>query len=203
MLFALRIHTGLIGLDEPFDAAPNSTADHGRAMDRPVDDGPFDTEIVIPTSQQHAWSLVSAAEVNLSDKPGRFVQEDLERYYYLLEEALSQVTLTESEAWLIRHLCLGWWVTTPSDAQGLWQEVEDALAAGADLFTDWNENGEGQQLIDKLKGLTNVQAMAVVHAAQRVPAAPPETPRRAVLALVKSVAPSRTPARKRTLRSRG
>ena len=104
MPFTLRIHPGFIRLDEPSDVVPHSTADRRRAMDRPVDDGAFDVSVVIPAPVEYAWSLASAAEVDLSDKPGRLVHEDLERYYYLLVAALSQVQLTESEALLIVHV---------------------------------------------------------------------------------------------------
>lgn len=100
--------------------------------------------------------------------------EDLEHYHALLADALRMQDFTEEQATLLVDVCRGWWVTAPSDAVCLWQEVEAYIAisqveSGAVFVPAWK-----RAFVQRLQRLSALEAMAAVRAAQRVRSLPPD-----------------------------
>lgn len=91
------------------------------------------------------------------------ISRDLERLYALYRRALRQIDLTVDEACLIVDALNGS-LTTADDASLLWARVEDAIHYEK-LDEKWNV--DGRALVDKLRGLNEIQALAVADAAER------------------------------------
>lgn len=88
---------------------------------------------------------------------GRIAQSDLARYYYLLQEELKTITLTEAEAMVIVDACYEV-EFEPHNIRLLW-----AYVAESDT-TDWIGV---EALADKIRKLTPAQTFALVDAAAR------------------------------------
>lgn len=91
------------------------------------------------------------------------ITRDLERYYELLDRALKQVKLTKREACLITDVLNGHLAVAVS-AKLLWAEVEDAIELDG---VDKKWEVDGKKLVEKLKGLNELQGMALIDAAER------------------------------------
>ncbi len=99
--------------------------------------------------------------------------EDLEHYHELLADALRAQTFTEYEATILVDVCRGWLVNGPSDATCLWHEVDLYLAAlrgeAGDFFyvPAWQ-----REFVARLQGLSALESVAVIRAAQRLRSLP-------------------------------
>jgi hypothetical protein len=93
---------------------------------------------------------------------GGVTQRDLGRYYDMLGLGLAAVHLTPGEAGLIVDALNGTLIDI-NTAQALRLEVEDALRAG--LAEKWQIDGSG--LVEKIRGYTLVQRMAIADAVER------------------------------------
>ena len=91
------------------------------------------------------------------------ISRDLNRLYTLYRRALRQIDLAVDEACLIVDALNGS-LTTADDASLLWARVEDAIHYDK-LDEKWNV--DGRALVDKLRGLNEIQALAVADAAER------------------------------------
>lgn len=91
------------------------------------------------------------------------INRDLERYYTLLDRALASTTLTEAEAWLLVDVLNGT-IMDATTAHMLWAEVEDGIRLDR-LADKWELDGPA--LVEKLRGLTELQSMVLVDAAER------------------------------------
>lgn len=93
---------------------------------------------------------------------GGVTQRDLGRYYEMLQIGLAAVHLSPGEAGLIVDALNGTWVDL-NTAQLLHVEVEDSLQH--DLAAKWDVDGAA--LVEKLRGYTLVQRMAIADAVER------------------------------------
>jgi hypothetical protein len=91
------------------------------------------------------------------------INRDLDRLYALYRRALAQVRLTTKETMLIADALNGILMDVTS-VPLLWAQVQDAIAL-EHLDEKWQV--DGQALVDKLRGLNEIQALAVVDAAER------------------------------------
>ena len=97
----------------------------------------------------------AGASDNLNDAARR----DLSRYYAVLRDSLSRVSLSEGEASLIVDSLNGT-IMDETSYLHLWMEVDDA-----ELFEKWNVGRSA--LIAKLKALSPGETLAVIDAAER------------------------------------
>lgn len=91
------------------------------------------------------------------------INRDLDRLYTLYKRALREVPLTVAEAWLIVDTLNGT-IMDANSARMLWASVEDAVKLDG-LDKKWDV--DGQALIEKLRKLNDIQALALVDAAER------------------------------------
>ena len=91
------------------------------------------------------------------------ISRDLNRLYTLYRRALRQVNLTVDEACLIVDALNGS-ITTADDAGLLWARILDAIRYDK-LDEKWKI--DGKELVEKLQQLNELQAMAIVDAAER------------------------------------
>lgn len=97
------------------------------------------------------------------DNKSAVVSRDLDRLYSLYKRALLQVGLTVDEACFIADMLNGV-VTTADTARLLWAGAQDAIELDK-LDEKWNVDGPA--LVEKLRNLNEIQAMAVIDAAER------------------------------------
>ncbi len=91
------------------------------------------------------------------------IHRDLERLYTLYRLALREVKLTLPEAWFIVDMLNGSMMDA-NTAGLLWAEAEDAIALDG-LDKKWKIDGKA--FVEKLKKLSDAQALALVDAAER------------------------------------
>jgi len=97
------------------------------------------------------------------DARSTIINRDLERLYTLYRRALAQVNLSVDEACLIVDALNGS-IIDANSARLLWASIEDACKLDG-LDAKWNV--DGQQLVQKLQQLNELQCMAVADAAER------------------------------------
>ncbi len=97
------------------------------------------------------------------DNRSGIISRDLERLYTLYRRALAQVPLTVEEACLIVDALNGAKLEADT-ARLLWAEIEDACHLDH-LDEKWQV--DGRALVQKLRELNEIQAMALVDAAER------------------------------------
>lgn len=96
------------------------------------------------------------------------INRDLVRLYTLYRRALATVDLSTDEACLLIDALNG--TTMNADtARMLWAEVEDACQIDH-LDRKWEV--DGRELVEKIKGLNEIQCMALIDAAERALADP-------------------------------
>jgi hypothetical protein len=91
----------------------------------------------------------------------------LYRYFHLLEDAVRRLGLTKQEASLIADALNGWWVNAEPPSlirAGLYMTVLDAIELNQ-LDKKWGVNGS--EILEKLKALSELEAIALVDAIQR------------------------------------
>ncbi|MDA8212144.1 MAG: hypothetical protein M0021_09745 [Clostridia bacterium] len=91
------------------------------------------------------------------------ISRDLERLYTLYRRALAEVKLTIDEACLIVDALNGS-LMDANTARLLWANIADAVSMDG-LDEKWSVDGPA--LVEKLRGLSDIQALAVVDAAER------------------------------------
>lgn len=91
------------------------------------------------------------------------ISRDLERLYTLYKRALREVPLSLGETCLIVDALNGALIDADT-ARLLWAHVEDGIRIDG-LDRKWNVDGAA--LVEKLRGLNDLQAMAIVDAAER------------------------------------
>lgn len=91
------------------------------------------------------------------------INRDLERLYTLYSRAIREVSLSADEACLIVDTLNGT-LMDANTARLLWANVEDACTLDH-LDKKWEVDGPA--LVEKLQGLNDIQAMALVDAAER------------------------------------
>lgn len=91
------------------------------------------------------------------------ISRDLERLYTLYSRALATVQLEFNQAYLIVDALNGVLIDA-NTAKLLWAEIEDAINLDH-LDQKWQVDGKA--LVEKLRGLNEIQAMAVIDAAER------------------------------------
>ena len=91
------------------------------------------------------------------------IERDINRLYDMYSRALRQVSLTGEEACLIVD-CLNGAIHDANSAPMMWASVADGIELDG-LGTKWNVDGPA--LVDKLIGLTEIQSMAIIDAAER------------------------------------
>jgi len=93
------------------------------------------------------------------------INRDLERLYTLYRRALAKIDLTVEEACLIVDaLSPNGSTIDANSARLLWASIEDACRLDG-LDKKWNV--DGQQLVQKLQQLNELQCMAIADAAER------------------------------------
>ncbi len=93
----------------------------------------------------------------------QIIRRDLERLYTFYRLALREMKLTLPECWFIADMLNGSLMDANS-AGLLWAEAEDAIALDG-LDKKWKIDGKA--LVEKLKNLSEIQALALVDAAER------------------------------------
>lgn len=91
------------------------------------------------------------------------ISRDLERLYTLYSRALATVQLEFNQAYLIVDALNGV-LMDANNAKLLWAEIEDAINLDH-LDQKWQVDGKA--LVEKLRGLNEIQAIAVIDAAER------------------------------------
>ena len=91
------------------------------------------------------------------------IARDLDRFYNLCRRAIREVPLSEKEACLIVDTLNGV-ILDAGTAQYLWAEVEDSVKLN-NLAEKWGVDGPA--LVEKLRDLNALQAMALVDGAER------------------------------------
>ena len=91
------------------------------------------------------------------------ITRDLERLYTLYRRALRHVDLSVDEACLITDALNGSLMTADT-AHLLWASVEDAIKYEG-LQKKWGVDGKA--LVEKIRGLTEFECMAVIDAAEK------------------------------------
>jgi len=91
------------------------------------------------------------------------IERDINRLYDMYSRALRQIPLLVEEACLITD-CLNSTIYDANSAPMMWASVRDGIEMDG-LDTKWNVDGPA--LVDKLKGLTEIQSMAIIDAAER------------------------------------
>lgn len=103
--------------------------------------------------------------------------DDLEHYHRLMADALREQQFTEDEASLLVSVCQDWFVCCPWEASRLWHELNDYLEIQEFETGDDTARPRWQRaLVERLRNLSPLQALAVVRAAQRVWSLPPQLP---------------------------
>lgn len=97
------------------------------------------------------------------DNRSQVINRDLERLYTLYRRALATVPLTQEEACLLVDALNGAKFTADT-ARLLYAEIEDACRLDH-LDQKWQV--DGQALVQKLRQLTDTQALALIDAAER------------------------------------
>ncbi|MDN5348540.1 MAG: hypothetical protein PWP65_2105 [Clostridia bacterium] len=97
------------------------------------------------------------------DNRSGIISRDLERLYTLYRRALAQVPLKVEEACLIVDALNGAKLEADT-ARLLWAEIEDAINLDH-LDEKWQVDGSA--LVQKLRQLTDTQALALIDAAER------------------------------------
>lgn len=107
---------------------------------------------------------------NAEDAPsaGNVARRDLQRYYHALGETLKTITLSEAEASLVVDACNGilfksWSVSL------LWATVDNAIRLEG-MADKWQVDGPA--LVERLRGLSYCQSLALVDAVERYWQAP-------------------------------
>ena len=104
------------------------------------------------------------AKRRLGQKANLQAQLDLEQYYALLDDALRGITFTEPEATLICEALSGMDLLDDLAHRHLWAEVYDACQMDH-LDTKWGVTAA--PLVQRLRDLTPLQRLAVLHAVRR------------------------------------
>ena len=91
------------------------------------------------------------------------VPRDLDRYYSLMRKALAGMEFTLAEVSLIVDALNGA-IMSPATARYLWAEVADSISLDG---TDTKWGVDGKALVQRLKGLNDMESMSVVDAAER------------------------------------
>lgn len=91
------------------------------------------------------------------------INRDLERLYALYHRAIREVPIVEAEAYLICDSLNGS-LLDANTAQALWAGIADSIRLDG-LDVKWQVDGPA--LVEKLRGLNALQAMALVDAAER------------------------------------
>lgn len=94
---------------------------------------------------------------------GWMVTRELNRLYALYADAIREVKLSTSEAYLICDMLNGAMIDECS-AKMLWAEADDAIAL-ENLDEKWEVDAPA--LVAKLRGLSTIQCMALVDASER------------------------------------
>jgi hypothetical protein len=104
-------------------------------------------------------------DTQIKSRGGRstVVSRDLERLYTLYSRALKQIDLTVEEGCLIVD-SLNSTLHDADSARMLWGGIEDSIELDG-LAEKWAVDGPA--LVEKLKGLNEIQALAIVDAAER------------------------------------
>lgn len=92
------------------------------------------------------------------------IARDLDRLYTLYKYAMAEVTLTQNEAMALMDVLNGTIMDVQS-ASLLWASVEDACILDS-LDQKWEIDKES--FVNKLKGLSRTQALALVDATERL-----------------------------------
>ena len=96
------------------------------------------------------------------------INRDLERLYTLYKRALREVVLSVPEAWLLVDVLNGT-IHDANSAPLLWGSVEDGCNLDG-LDGKWEIDGKA--LVEKLRNLSSIQALALIDAAERFWEAP-------------------------------
>ena len=97
------------------------------------------------------------------DNRSNIINRDLERLYTLYRRAIREVPLTMAEACLIADSLNGSMMDA-NTAQVLWAGIADSIRLDG-LAEKWDVDGPA--LVEKMQGLSALQAMALVDAAER------------------------------------
>lgn len=106
---------------------------------------------------------VAAELAARGDNRSQVINRDLTRLYTLYRRALAEVPLSVEEACLLVDALNGA-LLDATTARLLWAEIEDACRLDH-LDQKWQV--DGQALVQKLKNLTDIQALALIDAAER------------------------------------
>lgn len=106
---------------------------------------------------------MDVAVVARGDSRSGVINRDLERLYALYARALREVDLTIDEACLIVDVLNGS-LMDANTACLLWASVEDGIRLDG-LAEKWGV--DGAKLVEKLRGLNDIQALALVDAGER------------------------------------
>lgn len=109
-------------------------------------------------------------QLTLRGSRSTVINRDLERLYTLYDRALREVELTTGEACLVVDVLNGS-LMDANTARLLWASVEDGIRLDG-LAEKWGVDGKA--LVEKLKGLNDIQALALVDAGERFWQAPNE-----------------------------
>lgn len=116
-----------------------------------------------PTSIRLREAVAAEVEAR-GESRNQTINRDLDRLYALYKRALREVDLSTKEAMLIVDSLNGTMFIDPLSATLLWANIEDSIRLDG-LDAKWEVDGAA--LVTKLRGLTSIQAMAVVDAAER------------------------------------
>ncbi len=97
------------------------------------------------------------------DNRSHIIHRDLERLYTLYKRALREVELSLPECWFLADMLNGS-LMDANTAGLLWASAEDACTLDG-LDKKWELDGKA--LVEKLRGLSSIQAMALIDAAER------------------------------------
>lgn len=120
----------------------------------------------------------------------RYAVRDLEQYHGLMAEALLAQRFDEDQAVLLVAVCQDWLICCPSEARRLWTKVRDYFAMAQCDCDDEAACAKWQlDLLERLRLLSPLEALAVVRAAQRVWSLSPSLPVSTALVAVDLVNP--------------
>ncbi len=111
---------------------------------------------------------VEAAILQRGDNRSFTINRDLDRLYDLYRRAIQETSLPLAEASLLVD-CLNGSLMDARGAGMLWANVQDGIKFDG-LDEKWQVDGKA--LVEKLRGLTQVQCLALVDAAERFWALP-------------------------------
>ena len=116
-----------------------------------------------------------ATEIEARESPStsrsQVINRDLDRLYALYKRTLPEIQLSVPEAMLIVDALNGTVFYDAGSATLLWASVEDSIRLDG-LADKWGVDGKA--LVEKLRGLTPAQSLAVIDAAERFWTAVPE-----------------------------